>query len=146
MTILLDADSPRGVQLFCKLYCGSAVQLMIFPKQKKWRKRILIQTKQTLDETRKYKVTKFWLIVRQDWNIMFTLRIIAYKSWIKCLRSYDKVGRCNFVMLKINSNHAMLLAYNKGLLIFVMFENFATLNPPRRLVLSWQISKHYSYY
>jgi hypothetical protein len=36
MTKLLDADWLRGVQLFC-----TAVQLMIFPKQTKWRKGIL---------------------------------------------------------------------------------------------------------
>jgi hypothetical protein len=37
MTKLLDADWLRGVQLF---HC-TAVQLMIFPKQTKWRKGIL---------------------------------------------------------------------------------------------------------
>jgi hypothetical protein len=38
MTKLLDADWLRGVQLF---HYWPAVQLMIFPKQTKWRKGIL---------------------------------------------------------------------------------------------------------
>jgi hypothetical protein len=38
MTKLLDADWLRGVQFF--INCA-AVQLMIFPKQTKWRKGIL---------------------------------------------------------------------------------------------------------
>ena len=42
MTKLLDADWLRGVQLFH--YCW-AVQLMIFPKQTKWRKGILTKYK-----------------------------------------------------------------------------------------------------
>ena len=34
--------------------------------------------------------------------MMFTLRIVAYKSWIKRLKFHGEVGRCNFVMLIIN--------------------------------------------
>jgi hypothetical protein len=41
MTKLLDADWLRGAQLFITIINCTAVQLMIFPKQTKWRKGIL---------------------------------------------------------------------------------------------------------
>ena len=66
MTKLLDAESPREVQLFPKFYCGT---INDFSKTNKMaEENRLIKTKQTLDETKLLKkVTKFWLKVWQDW-------------------------------------------------------------------------------
>ena len=84
---------------------------MIFLKPKEWRQKAELKHKQkkTRNCYRNYQQsTKFWLIVQQEWNMIFRLRIMVHKSWIKRL---NYVSRCNFVMLIIN-NFACTISIN----------------------------------
>ncbi len=66
MTKLLDADWLRGVQLFQNKQNGGQAEF----KHKRNCSRE--------NKIRKYEQsTKFWLKVWREWNMMFTLRIVA---------------------------------------------------------------------
>ncbi len=41
--------------------------------------------------------------------MMFTLRVIAYKSWIKRFKVYAEFGTCNFVMLNLQTSLVLLI-------------------------------------
>ena len=78
---------------------------------------------------------KHQILVQRE-NIMLTLRIVLRKSWIKRFKSFKL--RC--VILHANNKQIIMqcCSYNFGLIVLVMFGNFAKLHSPQRLVQFWQ--------